>query len=374
MLNDLVASLEGGKKKIEEEEKKLRKLREETKKRLALLKDERDRYLKKVEEKCELRVRDLEAEIEEIHKEIEKKEKKGVREARERTRGLRERVVRGPRAEEPPVREVRAGDYVMVRTLGSKGYVVELDKEGDTCEVQIGSIRTRVSRKHLEKVAVERKKPLRGSGVEVAAEPVKAPELNLIGMRVEEAMRELDKFMDRAILQGMPRVRILHGVGTGRLMSAVKEYLREMEYVKDLRTEERNAGGDRGGFVMRNDADQLLDKISILDVVSQYVKLRKAGKDYLGLCPFHKEKTPSFTVSVEKQIYYCFGCHEGGNAINFVMKYENLSFQEALESLGKQYGIKIERTGGGRKPRQYDAMLKLAEYYHQSLKGNPPCP
>jgi DNA primase len=58
---------------------------------------------------------------------------------------------------------------------------------------------------------------------------------------------------------------------------------------------------------MRTNIDQVLDKISILDVVSQYVKLRKAGKDYLGLCPFHKEKTPSFTVSIEKQIYYCFG-------------------------------------------------------------------
>ncbi len=120
---------------------------------------------------------------------------------------------------------------------------------------------------------------------------------------------------------------------------------------------------------MTSQADQLLEKISILDVVSQYVKLRKAGKDYLGLCPFHKEKTPSFTVSIEKQIYYCFGCHEGGNAVNFVMKYENLSFHEAMESLGAQYGIKIERTGDSRRPRQHDALLKLAEYYQGCLKN-----
>ncbi|HAR96792.1 MAG TPA: DNA primase, partial [Deltaproteobacteria bacterium] len=57
--------------------------------------------------------------------------------------------------------------------------------------------------------------------------------------------------------------------------------------------------------------DEVLDRVDILDIVTQYVKLRKAGKNYLGLCPFHKEKTPSFTVSTEKQIFYCFGCHEG---------------------------------------------------------------
>ncbi|MBA4418169.1 MAG: DNA primase [Syntrophus sp. (in: bacteria)] len=116
--------------------------------------------------------------------------------------------------------------------------------------------------------------------------------------------------------------------------------------------------------------DELLQKVNILDVVSQNVKLRKAGKDYLGLCPFHKEKTPSFTVSIEKQIYYCFGCHEGGNAVNFVMKYENMTFQEALESLGLQYGVEVKRTGDSKRPRQYDALMKLAEYYHQCLKQN----
>ena len=64
--------------------------------------------------------------------------------------------------------------------------------------------------------------------------------------------------------------------------------------------------------------DTVLERVNILDIVSQYVKLRRAGKNFLGLCPFHKEKTPSFTVSIEKQIYYCFGCHEGGNAVHFL--------------------------------------------------------
>ena len=117
---------------------------------------------------------------------------------------------------------------------------------------------------------------------------------------------------------------------------------------------------------MRSTVDELLQKINIIDVVSKYVKLRRGGKDFIGLCPFHNEKTPSFTVSIEKQIYYCFGCHEGGNAINFVMKYENMSFQEALESLAREYGVEIKK-GGTRRSTSFDAMGKLADYYHGNL-------
>lgn len=120
---------------------------------------------------------------------------------------------------------------------------------------------------------------------------------------------------------------------------------------------------------MKTTLDELLERINILDVVSQYIKLRKAGKDYVGLCPFHKEKTPSFTVSTEKQIYYCFGCHEGGNAINFLMKYENLSFQETLESLAKEYGVEIQRRGDPQRASHFDALAKLSEYYFDNLKN-----
>jgi len=119
---------------------------------------------------------------------------------------------------------------------------------------------------------------------------------------------------------------------------------------------------------VKTSLDELLQRVNILDVVSQYVKLRKAGKDYAGLCPFHKERTPSFTVSVEKQMFYCFSCREGGNAVNFLMKYENLSFQEALENLGRQYGIEIVRKDSGKRASHFDALSKLAEYYQQSLK------
>lgn len=119
---------------------------------------------------------------------------------------------------------------------------------------------------------------------------------------------------------------------------------------------------------MKSNVDELLEKINIVDVVSEYVKLRKGGKDYLGLCPFHKEKTPSFTVSNEKQIFYCFGCHQGGNALNFVMKHDHLSFQEALEKLAHRYGIKISRRAGTRKPKLIDALTRLAEYYEKGLQ------
>ncbi len=119
---------------------------------------------------------------------------------------------------------------------------------------------------------------------------------------------------------------------------------------------------------MKASLDELLQSVNILDVISQHVKLRKAGKDYMGLCPFHKEKTPSFTVSVDKQIFYCFGCREGGNAVNFLMKYENLTFVEAIEDLGRQYGIEVERKGDRKKTGHYEALSKLCEYYQGGLK------
>jgi DNA primase len=113
--------------------------------------------------------------------------------------------------------------------------------------------------------------------------------------------------------------------------------------------------------------DAVLERVNILDVVSQYVKLRRAGKNFLGLCPFHKEKTPSFTVSVEKQIYYCFGCHEGGNAVHFLAKYDHLTFHEALESFANQLGIKMASTSMGKRMPTMDALSKLADYYHGNL-------
>jgi DNA primase len=119
---------------------------------------------------------------------------------------------------------------------------------------------------------------------------------------------------------------------------------------------------------MRSTLEELLNRVNIVDVVSQHVKLRKSGKDFIGLCPFHSEKTPSFTVSIEKQIYYCFGCHEGGNVINFLMKFENMTFQETLENLAHEYGVEIKK-GGTKRSNSFDAMSKLADFYHHNIKN-----
>jgi DNA primase len=83
---------------------------------------------------------------------------------------------------------------------------------------------------------------------------------------------------------------------------------------------------------------------NIVDIVGDSVVLKKSGSNYLGLCPFHTEKTPSFTVSPDKQIFYCFGCHAGGNVISFVMQHEGLSFPEAVRELGRKYGIEIPES------------------------------
>ena len=88
---------------------------------------------------------------------------------------------------------------------------------------------------------------------------------------------------------------------------------------------------------MQRYSDEIIDEIrqtnDIVDIISQYVHLKRSGRNFFGLCPFHNEKSPSFSVSPHKQMYYCFGCGEGGNVISFLMKYENYTFVEAMEVL-----------------------------------------
>ena len=80
----------------------------------------------------------------------------------------------------------------------------------------------------------------------------------------------------------------------------------------------------------------------IYDVVSEYVTLKKRGRNFFGLCPFHNEKTPSFSINIDKQIYKCFGCGKGGGTINFIMDVEKLDFLDAVKFLGEKYNIPIE--------------------------------
>ncbi len=90
--------------------------------------------------------------------------------------------------------------------------------------------------------------------------------------------------------------------------------------------------------------DKIFETASILDVVSEFVSLKKRGTNYFGCCPFHNEKTASFSVSPAKNIYYCFGCHKGGNSVNFIMEHEQLSYYEALKYLANKYHIEIKET------------------------------
>ncbi|HEY4935820.1 MAG TPA: CHC2 zinc finger domain-containing protein, partial [Puia sp.] len=89
---------------------------------------------------------------------------------------------------------------------------------------------------------------------------------------------------------------------------------------------------------------QILSRIDITEIIGGFVKLKKRGANYLGLCPFHNEKTPSFTVSPAKEIYKCFGCGRSGNTISFLMEHEKFSYVEALKWLANRYNVEVEET------------------------------
>lgn len=119
--------------------------------------------------------------------------------------------------------------------------------------------------------------------------------------------------------------------------------------------------------------EEIRNSISIVDIISEYVQLRKRGKNYIGLCPFHNEKTPSFTVTEEKQIFHCFGCHEGGNVFKFLMDYKKISFVEAVQEIAEQQGIEISYDDEGYNEKQseqeilYDINTEVARYFLNNL-------
>jgi DNA primase len=124
--------------------------------------------------------------------------------------------------------------------------------------------------------------------------------------------------------------------------------------------------------------DDLLERVDIVEVIDRRVKLRKSGKNYSARCPFHEEKTPSFSVNPDKQFYYCFGCGAGGNALGFLMDYENLDFPRAVESLAGSAGLEVPREqgrGGTQSAEReqsnkalYTVMEQAATYYAQQLR------
>ena len=129
--------------------------------------------------------------------------------------------------------------------------------------------------------------------------------------------------------------------------------------------------------------DELIARTDIVDLVGEYVRLTKKGRNYWGLCPFHSEKTPSFSVSPDKQIFKCFGCGKGGGAINFIMELDSLPFRDAVGVLAKRVNLEVPDTGGfsaGMKERR-EKLLTInkaaARVFHKWLyapEGGDPDP
>jgi DNA primase len=131
--------------------------------------------------------------------------------------------------------------------------------------------------------------------------------------------------------------------------------------------------------------DDLLDRTDIVDLVDGHVKLKKTGRNYSACCPFHKEKTPSFSVAPDKQFYYCFGCGAGGNAIGFLMQLENLNFPEAVEELAGKAGLTVPKDDNvtskaasaasqaktQARNQAYDLLNRASQYYQSQLRRHP---
>lgn len=124
------------------------------------------------------------------------------------------------------------------------------------------------------------------------------------------------------------------------------------------------------GRIPQQFIDDLVSRVDIVEVIDARVPLKKAGREYQACCPFHNEKTPSFTVSPTKQFYHCFGCGAHGTAIGFLMEYDRMDFVEAVEELAKMQGLEVPREGGGPapSPEQRDSSKRLYELLEQAEK------
>ncbi len=135
-------------------------------------------------------------------------------------------------------------------------------------------------------------------------------------------------------------------------------------------------------FISEDKLLEIKDAASIEEVVGQYVKLDQKGRNLLGLCPFHSETKPSFTVAPDKGIFYCFGCGAGGNVISFIMQYHRLSFPEAVQELARRYGIPISFKEMGpdgakqakKRTTAYEANAAAAAFYAATLASSEGSP
>lgn len=133
------------------------------------------------------------------------------------------------------------------------------------------------------------------------------------------------------------------------------------------------------GYIPEEKISEIRNAADIVDIVSESVLLKKTGKNFIGLCPFHTEKTPSFTVSPDKQIFHCFGCGVGGNVFSYVMRQEGMPFPEAARQLARRYGIELPQTGNrgenqrraSEKERLYAVNKQALDYFQEMLLAHP---
>jgi DNA primase len=123
-------------------------------------------------------------------------------------------------------------------------------------------------------------------------------------------------------------------------------------------------------MISNDSIEQLKARLDVVDVVGSYIELKKAGVNFKAACPFHDDKSPSFVVSPSKQIYHCFGCGAGGDAIRFVMEYEKLSYPEAIEKLASQYNFTLQYTAGNNQKKHSQLLARLNDYYQGLLTHN----
>jgi len=234
LLSGLLLALKEERRQVEEERSELSRLKEDLREKVERIRGKKEELLRMLKERFEKKVKEVESELAEAKKEMVKAERASISRAEQRIRRLREELGIRKTTEEG----IRPGDFVRIKVLDRReGHVVEED--ADSYVVKIGGLMRRVRKDLVERVEGGEKKGEERLGVFVGK---LRGDLNVRGMRVEEAIEEVERFVDRALALGMESVRILHGIGTGRLMNAIRNHLKAMPYVKGVRLDERNPG------------------------------------------------------------------------------------------------------------------------------------
>ncbi|MCX7856413.1 MAG: Smr/MutS family protein [Deltaproteobacteria bacterium] len=241
MMYSIFDALRKKEEELAREREEILQVKLSLKNKLRRIEEKKEEIIKRFEERYKNKIEILDERIREIEREVSKKEKVSVKRAKEILNEVkRESGIDKKEQEDKPL---KVGDFVKIKNLGSVGYISDLEDSSGECEVVIGNIRTRIGKEKLIKIdRVEERVTNETTGVKVTSEKVDVWKLNLRGMKVEEAIECLDRFMDRAVLNGVNKVTILHGIGTGKLMLKVREYLSQSKYVSNFKLDEKNPG------------------------------------------------------------------------------------------------------------------------------------